>query len=413
MLFGGFSGATSFFPDRVTDAADTPAVALTDFRLFGVPVALKDASPLTRAVNYTDAVTLSHDQGIFSIGFSALSYLNAATNRYRYRLEGFESQWNEVGSDERRASYTMLPAGTYTLQVQAARARGAWSEPGARLRVEIRPPWWRTAWFRVAYVSLLLLAGLAAYSYRLRQMETSMRARFDERLAERTRLARELHDTLIQTIQASKLVVEDALEHSGDADRMRGAMERLLKWLEQATREGRMALRSLRASTREKNDLADALRRATENGGDPSSLAVAVSVVGDAREMHPIVRDEVYRIGYEAIRNAHQHSKGSRMKVELAYAQDLTLRVGDDGVGIEPVVAAAGRDGHFGLQGMRERAARIGGTLSVVSAPATGTEITLVVPGRTIFRASGGRRPTGFTRVTALLRGKDDESMAD
>src|SRR5262249_17796560 len=209
MFFGGFSGATSFFPGRVTESADVPPVALTDFRLFGVPVALKGRSPLTKASNYTDGITLSHDQNIFSIGFSALSYLNAATNRYRYRLEGFDSQWNEVGSDERRASYTMLPAGTYTLHVQAARERGAWSDPGTSLRIDVLPPWWRTAGFRTAYVSLLLLAGLAAYYYRLRQMETAMRARFDERLAERTRIARELHDTLIQTIQGSKLVVED------------------------------------------------------------------------------------------------------------------------------------------------------------------------------------------------------------
>src|SRR5262249_5259092 len=280
--------------------------------LFGVPVALKGRSPLTKAINYTEAVTLSHDQNIFSIGFSALSYQNAATNRYRYRLEGLDSQWNEVASDERRARYTMLAAGSYTLHVQAARERGAWTEPGTRLRIDILPPWWRTAWFRATYVSVLLLAGLAAYYYRLRQMETAMRARFDERLAERTRIARELHDTLLQTIQGSKLVVEDALEHSGDPDRMRRTMQRLLGWLEQATREGRAALNSLRTSTRQKNDLAEALRRATENSDQPSSMAVALSVNGPAREMHPIVRDEVYRIGYEAIRNAYQHSKGRR-----------------------------------------------------------------------------------------------------
>src|SRR5262249_23912 len=140
MFFGGFSGATSFFPEGVTDGAETPRVPLTDFRLFGGPVALDARSPLTKAVHYTDAVPLSHDQNIFSIGFSALSYLNAATNRYRYRLEGFDSQWNEVGSDERRASYTMLPAGTYTLHVHAARDRGAWSDPGTSRRVDVLPP---------------------------------------------------------------------------------------------------------------------------------------------------------------------------------------------------------------------------------------------------------------------------------
>ena len=240
-----------------------------------------------------------------------------------------------------------------------------------------------------------------------------MSARFDERLAERTRIARELHDTLMQTIQASKLVVEDALEHARDADRMHQAMQRLLGWLGQATHEGRLALNSLRTSTTQKNDLANALRRATESGGHPSSMAVALSVIGDAREMHPIVRDEVYRIGYEAIRNAYQHSKASRLTVELAYAQDLTLRVGDNGMGIEPDVAAAGKDGHFGLQGMRERAARIGGTLTLVSSRASGTEINLVVPGRIIFRSPSRVRQAGLARLKALLRVKDDRSTVD
>ena len=292
MFFGGFSGATAFFPDRVTESADAPPVVLTDFRLFGKPVTVRDGSPLARAINHTDAVTLSHDQNVFSIGFSALSYLNVATNRYRYRLEGFDPGWNEVGSDERRATYTTLPAGTYTLHVQAARARGAWTEPGARLVIDVLPPWWSTAWFRAVYIALLLFGGLAFYSYRVRQLEKTMSARFDDRLAERTRLARELHDTLLQTMQASQLIVEDALDRPRDADGMRQTLERLLKWLEQGTHEGRLALDSLRTSITQTNDLAAAQQRVTENRGHASSMAVTLSVVGETRDMHPIVRDE-------------------------------------------------------------------------------------------------------------------------
>lgn len=234
----------------------------------------------------------------------------------------------------------------------------------------------------------MLAAGVAAYYRRVRRIEAAMAARFDERLAERTRIARELHDTLMQTVQACRMVVETALDHSTDPPGMRGTMERLSKWLEQATHEGRMALNALRTSTTQNNDLAEALRRAMENSGQHGAMEVALSVVGEAREMHPIVRDEVCRIAYEAIRNAYQHSKGSHLTAHLTYAQDLTLRVGDDGVGIGPVVAETGKDGHFGLQGMRERAARIGGTLAVVSSAGSGTEIKLVVPGRIIFRGS-------------------------
>src|SRR6267142_450158 len=152
-----------------------------------------------------------------------------------------------------------------------------------------------------------------------------------------------------------------------------------------AIQEGRAALNSLRTSTTQRNDLADALRRVTENGFVPRSMRVTFSVVGDARDMHPVVRDEVYRIGYEAIRNACLHSSATQLEIELVYAQELTLRVRDNGVGIDTAIADKGRDGHFGLQGMRERAARIGGTLSMMTS-ASGTDIKLIVPGGIIFR---------------------------
>jgi signal transduction histidine kinase len=210
--------------------------------------------------------------------------------------------------------------------------------------------------------------------------------RLEERVNERTRITRELHDTFLQTIQGSKLVADDALEQSTDPIRMRRAMEQLSAWLAKAMQEGRAALNSLRTTTTQTNDLAEALRRVTENGMIPKSMAVTFSVIGDAKEMHPIVRDEIYRIGYEAIHNACTHSGASRLEVELRYAHDLALRVGDNGTGIDPAIADGGKDGHFGLQGMRERAARIGGKLTLVSSSNSGTEIRLVVPGGIIFR---------------------------
>jgi PAS domain S-box-containing protein len=174
MFFGGFSGVTAFFPNQVVaDAvaanAFVPPIVLTDFRLFGRPVTLSADSPLKKALNYTDTITLSHSQNIFSIGFSALSFFKPAANRYRYMLEGLDQKWNEVGSDERLASYTTLPAGTYMFHVQGASRRGPWSEPGAQLRIEILPPWWNTWWFRAfsAAVCLALLWGL----YRVRIQE--------------------------------------------------------------------------------------------------------------------------------------------------------------------------------------------------------------------------------------------------
>jgi signal transduction histidine kinase len=254
------------------------------------------------------------------------------------------------------------------------------------LDFSIAPAWYQTNWFRVLCVVSSVLIVVVLYQLRVRQLARSISARFDERLAERTRIARDLHDTFLQTVQGSKLVADDALEPSTNPVRMRRAMEQLSVWLGRATLEGRAALNSLRILITEGNDLAEALRRATEECRMQSPVEVSFSVVGDAKEMHPIVRDEVYRIGYEAIRNACTHSGAGRLEVELGYADDLVLRVSDNGAGVDPAIADKGRVGHFGLQGMRERAARIEGKLTLRSSTSTGTEIKLVVPGDIVFR---------------------------
>jgi len=186
-------------------------------------------------------------------------------------------------------------------------------------------------------------------------------------------------------------------------------MEQLSLWLGTATQEGQAALNSLRTASTQTNDLAEALRRATADGLIPSSMAVTFSVVGDAREMHPIVRDEIYGIGYEAIRNACTHSGASRLEIELRYARDFLLRVDDNGSGIDPAITDRGEDGHFGPQRMRERAARIGGKLTLGSSSSSGTEIKLVVPGRIIFRKMPGRRSLS-TRIRALFHARGQTS---
>ena len=209
--------------------------------------------------------------------------------------------------------------------------------------------------------------------------------RLEERVYERTRITHELHDTFLQTVQGSKLIVDDALKKSDDHRKMLAALEQVSVWLGQASQEGRAALNSIRTSTTERNNLAAALRLALEECRQ-GSMETAFSVDGQAKEMQPIVRDEVYRIAYEAIRNACTHSECKRLDVILKYSNNLEIRVGDDGIGIDPEILARGRDGHFGLQGMRERTDRIGGRLGVISSPAAGTEITIVVPGRIVFR---------------------------
>ena len=319
------------------------------------------------------------------IDYAALSFVMPQRMGFRYILEGRDKDWEDPGL-RRQAFYSDLRPGSYRFRVIASNKDGVWNETGAALEFKVAAAWYQTIWFR----SLCFIAGLmllwVIYRLRVRRIAGGMKARFDERLAERTRIARDLHDTFLQTIQGSKLVADDALSATTDLPHMRQAMEKLSAWLGRATEEGRAALNSLRTSATEVNDLAGGFRRALEECRIHSPMEVSLQASGQIKEMHPIVRDEVYRIGYEAIRNACVHSHATQLRVELSYAQDLSLRICDNGTGIDPVILHRGKQGHFGLQNMRERAARIMGKFSVESSGGSGTVITLTVPGGIIYR---------------------------
>jgi len=198
------------------------------------------------------------------------------------------------------------------------------------------------------------------------------------------------------------------LESSDDPVRLSRALRQVSDWLEQATQEGRAALNSLRTSTTEENDLAEAFRGAIEDCRVKSSIGASFSVLGTSREMHPIVRDEVYRVGYEAIRNSCEHSRASRLEVKLEYAQGLSLNVVDNGIGIDPGVLQHGKEGHFGLKGMKERADRIGAKLTLISTPNIGTELNLIVPGEIIFRKTGAGKERWLNTLFRRTNGKPE-----
>jgi signal transduction histidine kinase len=334
------------------------------------------------------------------IEYTGLSFVAPQKVRFRYKLEGRDAGWQDPGT-RRQAFYSDLPPGNYRFRVTACNNDGLWNEAGVTLDFSVAPAWYQTGWFQFLFAASMVFVAWALYRLRVRQVAKAISARFDERLAERTRMARELHDTFLQTLQGSKLVAESALDTSPDPSQMRGAMEQLSVWLAQAIQEARAALNSLRTSTTQRNDLAEAFSRAAEECRMQRPIEVSVSVAGESKEMHPVVRDEIYRVGYEAIRNACTHSKGSRLAVELRYGHDLAVVVKDNGIGIDAAVAEHGKVGHFGLQGMRERVARIGGKLTVASSPDSGTEITVVVRGSIVFRKPN---PSPLETIRAILR---------
>lgn len=314
------------------------------------------------------------------IDFAAVELSAPEKIRMQYRLEGVDSEWLDATNSF--AIYTNIPVGTHALQIRACNRNGIWDRQGVAFSITQQPFFYQTRWFIAAMVALGFLLVFLLYNLRVAQISRMLSARFDERLAERTRVARELHDTLLQTVQGSKIVADHALKNSADHTRMVRAMEQLATWLTQATEEGRAALHSLRGSTTEKNNLAEAFRRAIDECGIANKAEISLSVNGNPTEMHPVVRDEIYRIGYEAIRNACAHSGANRLEITLDYAHDLTLRISDNGTGIDADVVEQGKDGHFGLRGMRERAKRIDSKFTIASSPDSGTVITLVVPGR-------------------------------
>jgi signal transduction histidine kinase/ligand-binding sensor domain-containing protein len=329
-------------------------------------------------------LSLPPQPGTIQIDYTALSLALPERVRFRYKLDGIDKVWQEPGA-RRQAYYDHLSPGRYHFHVIACNNDGVWNEQEDTLDFSVLPAWYQTILFRIFLIAAVLFLIWAIHRMRVWQIARAMSARFDERLAERTRIAGDLHDTLLQTIDVSKLVAQDAVAENYDDIKMRRALEKLSLWLESASREARTAVKSLRTVTMPGTDLAAALQLACENGSADRALATTLSLVGASREVHPLTRDEIYCIGYEAIRNAQAHSKGSSLEVEIHYDADLKVRVHDNGVGMDAAIREHGKEYHFGLQGMRERTARIGGKLTITSSPTTGTQVFLVVPGAIAF----------------------------
>jgi signal transduction histidine kinase/ligand-binding sensor domain-containing protein len=394
MFFGGFSGGVAFFPDKVISTSYPLPLVLTDFQLAGRSVEVGAKSPLGKSISYTKDVTLAQDQNMFSVSFAALTYFNPDANRYRYKLEKLDRDWIEVGSDRRVASYTTLPAGKYTFHVQSATRQGVWNEPGLALGITILPPWWGTFWFRLLCIVATLSMLWTLYLIRLKQMAAEIRARIEERLGERERIARELHDTLLQGVQGLILRFQAVAERIPASEPARQMIEKALDRADEVLVQGRDRVKNLRL-TAQKKTLREALTDVIKDLAVSKGVEFSVIVEGEVRKLNPLVRDEAYWIGHEALVNALHHADPKHIEAEIAYdPSQLRLRFRDDGCGIDPeILEAGGKPGHWGMRGMRERAAKIGAHLETWSQPGAGTEVELRIPGSVAYTAQGNRSP--------------------
>jgi signal transduction histidine kinase len=341
--------------------------------------------------------SIRHADNTLDFRFTALSFSAPEKARFKYRLEPFDKDWVDAGT-RRDAHYTNMPPGKYSFQVVAANSYGVLSQNPVRLNFVILPAYYETTWFRLLCVAMLVGMLWMLYQLRLRHIAHQFNMTLEARVSERTRIARELHDTLLQSFHGLLMRFQTAsrLLPTRPAE-AKEKLDHAIEQAEEAIIEGREAVQGLRASTLEKNDLAKAISTLGEelatDSNNHSSARFHVAVEGEPRDLYPILRDEVYRIAAEALRNAFRHAQAQQIEVEIRYDdQEFRLRVRDDGRGFDPAVSASqGREGHFGLPGMRERAKIAGGKLTVWSEVDAGTEVELQIPASTAYAKSPRR----------------------
>jgi signal transduction histidine kinase len=327
------------------------------------------------------------------IRYDAVSLLDPDAIRFRYKLLELDNEWHEAVTRSRSISYRNLSPGRYHFQAGASDANGAWSDKVATAEFTILPAFYQTHWFRALCAVLIVLLAWVGYQLRIRWLRRQFETMLDARVAERTRIARDLHDTLLQSFHGLLLRFQTASNLL--PDRPTESKQVLAGAIDQAAEaitEGRDAVQGLRTSATETNDLVDSLRALAEElaNENRSDASLQLEVQGTPRALHPIVRDEVFRIAGEALRNAFRHADAKHIEVELRYdKRRLRVRLRDDGKGIDPeVLRTEGREGHFGLRGMRERAKVAGGKLTVWSGLDAGTEVELSIPASHAYSSS-------------------------
>jgi signal transduction histidine kinase len=316
--------------------------------------------------------------------------------RFRYKLEGSDKEWRDAGL-RREASYTNLGPGSYRFHLIASNGEGIWNQPGAVTAFIIQPALYQTHWFYAFCVCAAL--GLLGELYRLRlrqisaRLSAQMQGRLEVRFAERERIARELHDTLLQGFQGLTLHFQAVMEQIPDREPARQSMKKALTYADAVLLEGRQRVRELRPEGSDIHELSQQIAAYGEELAKDRAIAFNVTVVGSPQPLHPVVSDEIYRIAREGLANAFRHSQASKIEVEITYhAASVCLRVRDDGDGIGPEILESGKEGHWGLSGMRERAHNIGAQLNILSNPGSGTEVDLTLPAKVAYVGTPEKR---------------------
>jgi signal transduction histidine kinase len=348
-------------------------------------------------VNLAGSVRIPPSSKRITFEYTGLSLAGPGRIRFRYFLEDFDKSWSQPVA-AREAVYTNLGPGSYRFRLVASNSEGLWNGPETAIVLNVAPAYYQTYWFRLSCIAAFLGMLAAAYQRRLRQLSREFNLRVEERVAERTRIARDLHDTLLQSFTGVLMKFSAVKYTLRDRPEAQKSVEVVIEQARKAITEARDAVQGLRSFTLDGTDLGRAITMLGEELAalptDNHSPAFRVQVEGAPRELAPTLRDEVYRIASEAVRNAFRHSHAARIEVEIRYDPgQLRLRVRDDGKGIDQkVLAGGGHAGHYGLPGMHERAKLAGGKLAVWSELESGTEVELTIPASVAYAKSSVNR---------------------
>jgi len=353
------------------------------------------------SINLTDRVRIPPGQQRLAFTYSGVNLSAPESVRFRYKLEGFDRDWREP-TTQRETVYTNLAPRTYLFRVIASDREGNWDGSESAIAIVVEPEYWQTLWFRLSVPFALLIVAIGMYRWRVRYVSQQLNLRFEERLAERTRIAQDLHDTLLQGLLSASMhlhIADEVLPSDAPAKPLVG---RVLELMNVVSKEGRNVVQGLRSTNSNSDDLEFAFARIRQELPVSEQVNFRILVEGRRRRLHPTIRDEAYRIGREALVNAFRHSAGDLIEVKLGYESScLRLAFIDNGKGIAPELLQAGRDGHWGLSGMRERAERIGAKLKVSSHASAGTEVELSIPDHIAFVSPTARR---FTWIPGFMQ---------
>lgn len=346
-----------------------PPVFITGFKADG-----KDQSITASA----SAIDLPAGTSYFKFAYSAVNLSDFDRSRFKVKLEGFDKDWVDVGN-QTGVTYTALPPGHYVFRVIASNESGVWNTSGASLVFDLPPTFLQSIWFKLIIAAILLILLIAAYLYRTRQIVRRVRSRLLERADERERIARDLHDTFLQAVQGLMLRFEAVAQRLPPQDERRTAMNAALEQADEVIFEGRDRVRGLR-SRPGREQLAAYLQDIARTSLHGSTIELAVETNGKAREIQDAVIDELGQITREFAANTLRHADADSVTIEVTYRwRSLIVSWRDDGRGIPSEILQHGIDGHFGLSGMRERAAAIRAKFELTSG-GNGCAAHIVVP---------------------------------